>query len=179
MTDNLFSSESRRDWTNNFGSGFWRKCIHIYSRYHCSGGFRGGRNRRLPPPPPKIGSYICVFYPILYQNALKWGSDSTREHKKNPEFLGPLSGPWTPAVRGFGLHSWCGCLTHNLLCPPPQKKKKKILDPPLHCVPSRRILMCAPGRKTDEVDVLLVPGKRAWMINLPLCKNPITIVICE
>ena len=45
-----------------------------------------------------------------------------------------------------------------------------------HCVSSRRTWMRACGRKTDNVNPLLVPGRRAWMINVPELKNPISIV---
>ena len=45
-----------------------------------------------------------------------------------------------------------------------------------HRVPGRRTWTLAPSRKTDNVNALLVPGKRAWMIKLSWFKNPISIV---
>ena len=45
-----------------------------------------------------------------------------------------------------------------------------------HLVPGRRMWIHAPGRKTDSVNTLLVPGRRAWTIKLPGFKNPISIV---
>ena len=41
-----------------------------------------------PPPPPRNDAsghpldLLCFLYPILFQNTLKCGSDSTREHLK-------------------------------------------------------------------------------------------------
>ena len=43
-----------------------------------------------------------------------------REHKKTQELPGPLSGPWTPAVRDFGLLARDVCTpvhAHNIFRP--------------------------------------------------------------
>ena len=41
---------------------------------------------------------------------------------------------------------------------------------------SRMMWTCVPGRKTDNVNALLVPSKRARTIKLPWLKNPSNIV---
>ena len=45
--------------------------------------------------------------------------------------------------------------------------------------PCRMMWPGAPGKKTDNVNDLLVPGERAWKIKLPQFKNPIGIVILK
>ena len=46
----------------------------------------------------------------------------------------------------------------------------------LLCSPGRTMCMCSPSRKTDNVNALVVPSRRMWMINLPWFKNPISII---
>ena len=42
-------------------------------------------------------------------------------------------------------------------------------------MPGRRTQTRVPGRKTDNMNALLVPIKRTWAIKLPQFKNPISI----
>ena len=50
------------------------------------------------------------------------------------------------------------------------------LDHCKRCVPGRWKRACVPGKKiNDNVNALLVPGRRALMIKLPRLKSPLAL----
>ena len=66
-----------------------------------------------------------------------------------------------PANKGLISLDHCKCV--------PGRRKR------MHA-PGRRTRTHAPGRKMDNVNALLVPGRRALMIKLPRFNIPINIV---
>ena len=109
--------------------------IKHFITLHCSGGFRGGRNRRAPPP-----LKFCIMAECLKKRKAQIAWESTNKYlldfcnfclilikkiwkkKKTPE---SFQGPWIPAVRDFALVSACA----HIFCAPPPPPMKSWVRP--------------------------------------------------
>ena len=80
-----------------------------------------------PPPPPRKFDQLC-FFPSFVSECFKVRLRWHERASKILELSGPLSGPWTLAVREFALRVRDVRCAHIIYHTPSQMK---ILDPPL------------------------------------------------